>query len=449
MRRKVAQCCGIAAVISATLIFHCAFAQAENRVALVIGNSKYQSIQQLATPADDAKAFANFLSTVNFQVLVNVDVAQTDLRRAIHEFSAAIAAKGSDTVALLYYAGYAVQLDGEDFLVPVDARIEREGDVSVEALKLTDILNAISAVPSKSRIFIIDGAHGNPYVQFNSISGHGLAVVDAPPASVVAFSTAPGTDGANRPFTATLMQALKSPGLSVIDALGLVRVATFEASNGVQCPWETSNLTAGFSMFPGPAPIAPPDNHTKPANFWIKEIRSRPELDAFRFIISQNSADGYAELIRAYPQATYIPLIRSLVDREQEMLAWHNATKLNSFSSYDAFITRYPNSDLAPSARRLLERVRASSTSTSTTAPPTVVPTPTAPAVSEEKTPPKDNTSNKKASSKDSDEARPRRRVQARSGSRDIESSPRPQPEPGPPMGIGLGIGGISIDIGR
>jgi uncharacterized caspase-like protein len=112
MRRKMAQCCGIAAVVAATLIFHCAFALAENRVALVIGNSRYQSVPQLSTPADDAKAFANFLSSANFQVLVNVDAAQTDLRRAIHEFSAAIAAKGPETVALLYYAGYAVQLDG-------------------------------------------------------------------------------------------------------------------------------------------------------------------------------------------------------------------------------------------------------------------------------------------------------------------------------------------------
>src|SRR5262245_17684538 len=181
----------------------------ENRIALVIGNSQYLSVPPLASPANDAKAFADLLTSANFQVIWGADVSQVDMRRAVRDFSASAAAKGPDRVVLVYYAGYAIQSDGENFLIPIDAQIQREADVAVEALRLADVINAIASTPSKARILILDAARGNPFSQFNQTTGRGLAPLDAPTNSLVAFSSTPGTEGASRPFTATLINAAR------------------------------------------------------------------------------------------------------------------------------------------------------------------------------------------------------------------------------------------------
>ncbi|MGZ3309335.1 MAG: caspase family protein, partial [Xanthobacteraceae bacterium] len=131
-------------------------ALAENRIALVIGNSNYTSVTALPNPANDAKAMTNFLSSAGFQVVQAPDLTQSDMRTTIADFAKTVSDKGPDTVALVFYAGHGLQVDGENFLVPVDARIEREADVPLQATRLADLMNALSSVPSKSRIVILD-----------------------------------------------------------------------------------------------------------------------------------------------------------------------------------------------------------------------------------------------------------------------------------------------------
>lgn len=429
-------------------------ALAENRIALVIGNSDYRSVPKLAMPATEAKAIAELLTAANFQVTWGVDVEQVNMRRVIRDFSAAVAAMGPDTVVLVYYAGYGIQADGENFLIPIDARIERESDVSVEALRLTEVINTVSAPPSKARIFIVDAGRGNPFTQFSQTSGRGMAAVDAPAASIVAFSSAPGTEGANRPFTATLMEAAQIPGLSIEEALKLVRVATYEASNGRQLPWETSKLTIGFSLFPGPAPTVAPDLRVKPAEHWRKEISARPQAEAFRFVLSQDATEGYQELLRIHPQAQFAPLVRSFLERRQEMVAWQNAYKLNSAASYEGFLARYPNIDLSPTAQRILDRLRANSTAAASPPVAAVINPPPATATS-----PIRSARSKQGASNDK-EAQPRRKIKKTEVRRreraavqeEYRRPPQQQQQQSQPfpLGIGgIGIGGIGIGIGR
>jgi hypothetical protein len=439
----------------ALLIIAGAPALAENRIALVIGNSDYRSVTKLATPAIEAKAIAELLVAANFQVTWGADVEQVNMRRVIRDFSAAVAAKGPDTVVLVYYAGYGIQVDGENFLIPIDARIERESDISAEALRLTEVINSVSAPPSKARIFIVDAGGGNPFTQFSQTSGRGMAAVDAPSASIIAFSSAPGTEGANRPFTATLMEAAQIPGLSIEEALKLVRVATFEASNGRQLPWETSKLTIGFSLFPGTTPTVAPDLRVKPAEYWRKEIQSRPQAEAFRFILSQGATDGYQELLRIHPQAQFAPMVRSLLERRQEMVAWQIAFRLNSIASYEGFLARYPNNDLSPTAQRILDRLHANSTTATSPPVAAVINPPQATAASPNRS------AKSKRDASDDKEAQPRRKIkktEVRRRERTAEqeehrrtSPPQQQQQSQPfPLGIGgIGIGGIGIGIGR
>ena len=137
------------AALASTCWLSVSQALAENRIALVIGNSNYAAVAALPNPANDAKAMATFLTSAGFEVVQAPDLTQSDLRRTIGNFARSAAAKGPDTVVLVFYAGHGLQVDGENFLVPVDAQIEREADVPLQAMRLADVMNALSTDPQQ------------------------------------------------------------------------------------------------------------------------------------------------------------------------------------------------------------------------------------------------------------------------------------------------------------
>jgi hypothetical protein len=250
----------IAVVLAALLMgLSGARAWAENRIALVIGNSNYRAVTPLPNPVNDAKAVADELKAAAFDVTQALDVGQADMRRAIKDFATKISAKGADTVALVYYAGHGVQVDGENFLVPVDAKIQSEADIAKEAVRLGDLMSALAAVPSKMRIVILDACRNNPFA--TSKQNRGLAIVDAPTGSIVAYSTAPGTEatdgaGVHSPYTAAFIEVAQQPRLQIEQLFKQVRLKVHEVTKGQQTPWESSSLTSDFWFLP--ANEAPP-----------------------------------------------------------------------------------------------------------------------------------------------------------------------------------------------
>src|ERR1700675_5027500 len=144
------------ALIAAGILLGSHAAFAENRVALVIGQSNYRSVVALPNPANDAKAMSQLLGDAGFEVLSAADLSQNEMRQKVSDFAAKVAAKGPDTVALLCYAGHGVQIDGEICLVPVDVDPKQEADIPLQALRLNDVLNTLTSVPSKTRILLLD-----------------------------------------------------------------------------------------------------------------------------------------------------------------------------------------------------------------------------------------------------------------------------------------------------
>ena len=357
----------ILAITTATLIFAFAPVHAENRIALVIGNSSYRSVSALPNPANDAKAVTEFLSSAGFEVVSAIDLTQSDMRQAISEFASKIAAKGPDAVALLFYAGHGLQVDGENFLLPIDARIEREADIPFQAVRLADVMNALASVPSRLRIVMLDACRNNPFSAINKTTGRGLAIVDAPTGSIVAYSTAPGSEaedgsGANSPFTAAFTSVARDPCLPIELAFKQVRVAVNKRTDGRQTPWDSSSLTSDFAFFPGCATpkerLASDDRRGKTVEFWRKEIQVRSVNAAYEMIIGADVLEAYQEFLALHPAAPFGPRVRALFDRRQEMVAWYGAVSLNSVASFQAFLARYGNSDLAATAVRLLDRAR-------------------------------------------------------------------------------------------
>ena len=230
-------------------------AHAERRVALVIGNSAYQSVSRLENPQNDAKAMAETLRGLGFSLIG--DAALTDLDKpgfdnAIQRFGRDI--QGAD-VALFYYAGHGVQIRGENFLVPVTANPTREADVDFQMVNAQLVLRQMEGAGTKLNFVILDACRNNPFGGrgLRAADG-GLAQLRAPEGTLISYATQPGSvaqDGAdgNSPYTKALVQTIKQPGLSVFEAFNLVGLSVMQATGNAQQPWvSTSPIKGSFSF---------------------------------------------------------------------------------------------------------------------------------------------------------------------------------------------------------
>src|SRR5258708_10108891 len=147
----------------------------ESRVALVIGESAYRMGTPLPNPGNAAQAMSRLLRDAGFEVTTAADLSQKEMNEKVGDFAAKIAAKGPDTVALMFYAGHGLQIDGENYLAPVDLDPKRETDIPLQAVRLNDILNTLNSVPSKMRILLLDACPTNPSPPINTTPDHRLA----------------------------------------------------------------------------------------------------------------------------------------------------------------------------------------------------------------------------------------------------------------------------------
>ena len=230
-----------------------ALAGPEQRVALVIGNSNYRNVVQLPNPIRDAKAIAKVLNTAGFEVTSATDLNHNEMIQVVQDFSAKIAGRGPNAVAMVYYAGHGVQLAGENYLVPVDARISSEPDLTKGSVRLVDLMATLEAIPSRMRIVILDACRNNPFPTLND-AGRGLAIVDAPNGSIVGYSTAPGTqaldgDGDHSPYAKAFLRLAPEKNLPIEQLFKRIRLDVNNSTSGQQTPWESSSLTSDFYFF--------------------------------------------------------------------------------------------------------------------------------------------------------------------------------------------------------
>jgi uncharacterized caspase-like protein len=440
---------------------------AENRLALVIGQSAYRSVPKLPNPANDAKAMSQLLSDSGFEVSTAADLSQTEMRAQVGDFAAKVAAKGPDTVALVFYAGHGLQIDGENFLVPVDVDPKREADIPLQAVRLNDVLNTLASVPSKMRILMLDACRNNPFPGISNTAGGGLVIVDAKigaPGTFLSFSTSPGAvaeDGtaANSPYTSALLSAAKEPG-SIEDTLKRVRVSVNKATEGRQTPWDSSSLTDDFRFVQGSAAAgsaaAPKLAAAKrTVEEWKRDLQGKPVETANELIVADGTDEAYEAFAGLYAQTPRGLQARDWLDRHRRMVAWNNAVIINTAAGYRAFLAQYPDSDLTATARKLEERLRNRPNAAAVVAAPVSVPAtnvalaaPTCPCNVQPSPLKKVDLPPKKRADPDPPkrvDRQPPRRV--REPDDDVVVVRRPprdyyEAAPGPSIGIGIGIGG-------
>lgn len=235
--------------------------QNNRRVALVIGNAGYKSVAPLKNPVNDATDVAAALKNLGFEVTLGTDLEQREMKRLIREFGQKLKSGGT---GLFYYAGHGVQLRGFNYLIPVNAEIASEADIDDLAVNLNLVLGLLDEAGNDLNIIVLDACRNNPFARSVRSAADGLAQVNAPTGTLVAYSTAPGSvahDGANRngTYTEALLKQMRVPNLNITEMFQEVRKQVRQQTGGKQVPWESSSLEGNF-YFAGRSatPLAPP-----------------------------------------------------------------------------------------------------------------------------------------------------------------------------------------------
>ncbi len=223
------------------------------RIALVIGNSDYHHIRRLANTRSDADLMARTLERAGFKVTRLFDVEQNAMKQAMLEFGREL--RGGAEASLFYYAGHGVQVDGQNYLIPVEAAIQDETEIAIQAIEVNSFLQTMESSPSQIKIVVLDACRDNPFdASFRNLT-RGLASVDAPRGTYIAYSTAPGKvaydgGGSNSPYTAALAEFILTPGLKLEDVFKRTRMKVLNSTHDRQLPWETSSLVGDFYFVP-------------------------------------------------------------------------------------------------------------------------------------------------------------------------------------------------------
>jgi len=329
----------------------------EQRVALVIGNSSYQHAPQLANPDHDAQSMAQFLNQAGFEVIAATDLTQNDMIKVMQDFSSKVAARGPNTVAMIYYAGHGVQLAGENYLIPVDARVSSPSDLVDNSVRLVDVMATLDTIPSRMRIVVLDACRDNPFPGIND-AGRGLAIVDAPNGSIVGYSTAPGTEaldgaGGHSPYADAFLRVAREPNVPIEQLFKRVRLEVNHATDGQQTPWESSSLTSDFYFFGDTAVAAtraPNQGHLAQV---ASNLPGRSVRQAYDYVLAEDRPDYYQEFIAMFPADPLCDHIRGLLASLLQAAAWHQAVLANTPLAYKGFYDKFGDSPYAQTALKL------------------------------------------------------------------------------------------------
>jgi uncharacterized caspase-like protein len=338
--------------LAATLLLACQPAFAAKRVALVIGNASYRNVERLPNPANDAAAVAATLKAAGFDVVDSkLDLDAADMRRVLREF--ADQSRDSD-IAVIYYAGHGIELDGTNYLIPTDARLERDTDIYDEALSLDRVLLAIE--PARQlRLVIVDACRNNPFadtmkrtVGSRAVS-RGLARIEPSSSNtLVAFAAKAGftaLDGNNKnsPYAAALIKHIATPGLDLRKAFGYIRDEVLKATGNRQEPYVYGSLGGeDLALVPAKPVAAAPAAGPQP------DVRHDYEL-----ALQVGNKDALNAFLAQYPDGYYASLARFQLAKMAEEQARSAAARLaeQEQARLTAAASQKTGQDTTPAAR--------------------------------------------------------------------------------------------------
>src|ERR1700675_2257172 len=332
--------------------------QQEKRIALVVGNGAYAK-SPLATAANDAGLIAQALQAAGFDVVGARDLDGDTLRRSFRDFIQKAETSGPGTVAMVYLAGYGIQIAGENYFIPVDSTLSRDTDVPIEGLRIGDYIRELASFPLKASVVVLDAARQQPFVEGGQPIASGLALVEPDPHMLIAFNAAPGTVAPDEPgpygaYAQALAEMIRTGGLPLPEVFDRVRLRVNEATKGAQVPWDAEKIDGQFMFFnrapDAPAPAAP----DQAAAVRGKPIRDLGVQDAYAASLERDTMQGYEDFLTAYPNDPLAKRVRAIAAARREAITWLRSYRADTPQAYWSYLRRYPRGPHAGDARRRL-----------------------------------------------------------------------------------------------
>lgn len=290
------------------------------RVALVIGNAAYAGNAALANPVNDARAMSDTLRGLGFTVVELRDSSKAQMTDAIAKVQSSL--NGQQGVGMLYYAGHGMQLDWRNYMVPVDAKLQTSSDIPAQTVDIEQVITAFKTAGNRMNILVLDACRDNPFAQNGSRpSAKGLAPLDAPPGTFLAYATAPGnvaedgdTQGPNGTsgnglYTQYLLQELKKPIAKIEDVFKRVRLNVRQKSAGRQIPWESTSLEDDFFFNTGRVVAAVVPSEAERDKAFESE---KADWDAIK---DSTRADDFYAFLQKYPTGLISQLATATLER--------------------------------------------------------------------------------------------------------------------------------------
>ena len=330
----------------------------ERRLALVIGNSNYTQ-KPIATAANDAGLVAQTLQAAGFDVIGARDLDGETLRKSFRDFIDKVQASGPDAVALVYLAGYGMQLAGENYFIPTDAKIARDTDVPIDGLRVSDYTRQLAALPLKVGITILDAARNNPFAKEGQPLAGGLALVEPEPKMLIAFNSAPGTiapegEPPYGSYAQALAEMIRQGGLPLPALFDSVRLRVNEMTKGAQIPWNAQKVDVPFEFFeraPDAPAAAAPD---QTADLQTKPIHDFDVKDAYIAALDRDTLTDYENFLIAFPNDPLAKRVRAIIAARREAITWRRSYRTDTPPAYWSYLRRYPSGPHAADARRRL-----------------------------------------------------------------------------------------------
>jgi hypothetical protein len=311
----------------------------ERRIALIIGNSAYKNAP-LRNPVNDARAISKALSATGFKVTVLEDASQSSMRRAIRSFGDDIQTGG---VGLFYYAGHGMQVRGKNYLIPVNSDIEREDEIEDQAVDASLVLSKMDTAKNTVNLMILDACRNNPFQRTFRSAAQGLAQMEAPSGTLIAFATAPGSvaadgEGVNGMYTKHLLASMGKPGLSIEHLFKEVRRGVAGETKDRQIPWESSSLRGDF-YFIAPDAANLGDAQRRQMDYMIQQALARQREEFER------------ERRGGQPAAAPAPQVAAAARPQRDEGFWDTIKTSNNPDDYKAYLERFPQGAYAALAR--------------------------------------------------------------------------------------------------
>ena len=331
----------------------------EKRIALVIGNAGYQT-GALKTSANDAGLIAQTLQAAGFDVVGARDLDQDALRRAMRDFLSKASSSGPDTVAFIYLSGYGLQLEGENYFLPIDAKIGGAADVAAEALRVSDYVRPLATLKLKASLLILDAARRYPFAISGAPLAGGLALVEPSPGTLVAFNAAPGTiapdeDGPYGAYAQALAEMMREGGLALPQVFERARLRVSDMTKGAQLPWFSSRLDTAF-LFSSARPM-PRRRLLRRERTWIFPP-NRSAICRLRMPMWPRSSaircKPTEEFLAAFPGDPLAKRVRAIIAARREAITWQRTYAVNTPNAYWSYLRRYPHGPHGADARRRL-----------------------------------------------------------------------------------------------